>query len=175
MFRDASPGVRAPGTRNRSPDACSGMSIYEVLWNSQTSTLSHYFHRLSMMVALPFSIHKRCPCVRMTGARDGTDGKSSNSIMVTKTSESLTYTAASFVNLAIPLAFMMTVRPLHFLMVSFSPRVTLFLLVMWIDAPISTMNSRFFTYNLTEMRQTSLDVSCSVIGRIVHMPRRKFL
>ena len=75
--------------------------------------------------------------------RDSSANASSNSIIVTKTSKSLTKAVASSVDSA----FAAHGRDdgtvsFDFLMVSFSPEMSSFLLIMWRDAPLSTKNCR---------------------------------
>ena len=108
--------------------------------------------------------------------RDSTAGESSNSIIVTKTSRSLTYTVASFVNSALPLTVVMTMNSVDLLLVLFEQKSV------HSCSPYGEMrhcpNIYIYTYvyvdhharNLTEMRQHSTELFCSVVGRLVRMP-----
>ena len=87
----------------------------------------------------------------------------SNSIIVTNTSKSFTYTVASSVDSALPLAVMMTVGSSDLLMVSFSSEVGSLLLIMWTDAPLSTTTSRIFMFGIWP-RCNNFLLSCLVGG-----------
>ena len=105
----------------------------------------------------PFSIHRRRPFHReINPETDSTASESSNSIIVTKTSKSSTFSVASSVDSVLPLTVVKTEGSFYHLMISFSPEASSLLLIIWRDA------------SLTEMRQLSLELPCWEVGRFSH-------